>query len=36
MAGLPDYADWGSYAVLNRKNLQQRYLEYEVEDLERR
>jgi glyoxylase-like metal-dependent hydrolase (beta-lactamase superfamily II) len=32
---LAAYADWGSYAVLNRKNLQQRYLEYEVQDLER-
>jgi glyoxylase-like metal-dependent hydrolase (beta-lactamase superfamily II) len=35
-SGLPDYAQWGSYPVLNRKNLQQRYLEYEVEDLEKR
>jgi glyoxylase-like metal-dependent hydrolase (beta-lactamase superfamily II) len=35
-AALPAYADWGSYEVLNRKNLQQRYLEYELEDLEKR
>jgi glyoxylase-like metal-dependent hydrolase (beta-lactamase superfamily II) len=33
-AGLPAYAAWGSYGVLNRKNLQQRYLEYEVQELE--
>jgi glyoxylase-like metal-dependent hydrolase (beta-lactamase superfamily II) len=33
---LPAFADWGSYPVLNRKNLQQRYLEYELKDLEQR
>jgi glyoxylase-like metal-dependent hydrolase (beta-lactamase superfamily II) len=31
---LPAFEDWGSYTVLNRKNLQQRYLERELEDLE--
>jgi glyoxylase-like metal-dependent hydrolase (beta-lactamase superfamily II) len=33
-SALPAYAAWGSYAVLNRRNLQQRYLEYEVRELE--
>jgi glyoxylase-like metal-dependent hydrolase (beta-lactamase superfamily II) len=35
-SALPEYAHWGSYPVLNRKNLQQRYLEYELQDLEQR
>jgi glyoxylase-like metal-dependent hydrolase (beta-lactamase superfamily II) len=33
--GLSAYAGWGGYPILHRRNLQQRYLEYEVEELER-
>jgi glyoxylase-like metal-dependent hydrolase (beta-lactamase superfamily II) len=33
--GLSAYAAWGGYPILHRRNLQQRYLEYEVEELER-
>jgi len=33
---LPAYRDWGAYATVHRRNLQQRYLELELADLERR
>lgn len=34
-ADLPEFARWDAYEALHRKNLQQRYLEVELEDLER-
>lgn len=34
-ADLPAFAHWGAYHSLHRKNLQQRYLELEVEELDR-
>jgi len=34
-ADLPEFAAWDAYEALHRKNLQQRYLEVELEDLER-
>lgn len=34
-ADLPEFAAWDAYDALHRKNLQQRYLEVELEDLER-
>jgi len=33
---LPAYRDWGAYATVHRRNLQQRYLELELADLEGR
>lgn len=33
---LPAYRDWGAYATVHRRNVQQRYLELELEDLEAR
>jgi len=33
---LSDYRDWGAYATVHRRNLQQRYLELELADLESR
>jgi glyoxylase-like metal-dependent hydrolase (beta-lactamase superfamily II) len=32
---LPAYAGWAGYPALHRKNIHQRYLEYELEELER-
>ncbi|MBI1394777.1 MAG: MBL fold metallo-hydrolase [Betaproteobacteria bacterium] len=32
-ADLPQFADWDDYESINRKNVQQRYLELEVEEL---
>lgn len=34
-ADLPEFATWDAYEFLHRRNLQQRYLEVELEDLER-
>jgi glyoxylase-like metal-dependent hydrolase (beta-lactamase superfamily II) len=34
-ADLPAFSRWGAYGSLHRKNLQQRYLELEVEELDR-
>ena len=34
-AELPEFSAWDAYEALHRKNLQQRYLEVELEDLER-
>ena len=35
-ADLPAYRDWAMYPILHRKNVQQRYLELEVQELEAR
>jgi hypothetical protein len=34
-ADLPGYRDWAMYPATHRKNVQQRYLELEVGELER-
>jgi hypothetical protein len=34
-ADLPAYRDWAMYPAMHRKNVQQRYLELEVRELER-
>lgn len=35
-ADLPAYRDWAMYPILHRKNVQQRYLELELQELETR
>lgn len=35
-ADLPAYRDWAMYPILHRKNVQQRYLELELQELEAR